>query len=174
MVKIRYYFCIFVFLGFNFSQSKLHLPTFSSSSVQASDEGTLMFGTVGQTFAGKSFAPRSIVLFAGIWGSINSIYLDIDDLIPTEFSLSSAYPNPFNPTVNIDFMVPDISAVNIQIYDLMGRSVFTHKQEFNTPGNYNFKWNGLNNAGSQIASGIYLVSIQYKTNFYHQKITFLK
>ena len=91
-----------------------------------------------------------------------------------EFAISNAYPNPFKQTVNIDFEIPGQSDVDIKVFDLLGRNVFTHKQVFNTPGKYRFKWNGINNSGFSVSSGIYLFVVQYESNFYKQKITFLK
>ena len=168
---------VFLFLClaviFCHAQTTLQQPTFSSSSVQANSQSSILIGTSGQVFVGKGTS-ESTILVAGLWGSISSILLGVDDLLPLEFSLSNAYPNPFNPTVNIDFTIPEQTDVNIQIFDLLGRNVFTHKQEFSTPGNYNFKWHGMNNAGVSVASGIYLVNIQHKSKVYQQKITFLK
>ena len=164
-------FCLAVF--FCHAQTTLQQPTFSSSAVQANSQSSILIGTSGQVFVGKGTS-ESTILVAGLWGSISSILLGVDDLIPLEFSLSNAYPNPFNPTVNIDFTIPEQTDVNIQIFDLLGRNVFTHKQTFSTPGNYNFKWHGMKNTGVSVASGIYLVNIQHKSKFYQQKITFLK
>ena len=155
------------------AQTSLKQTTISSSAVNANGESVVLSGTVGQVFVGEQQSDNTI-LSAGLWGSISSILLGIDDLIPMEFSLSNAYPNPFNPTVNIDFEIPEQSDINIKIFDLLGRNVFTHKQVFSAPGKYRFKWHGVNNSGLLISSGIYLVTIQYKTNLYKQKITFLK
>jgi flagellar hook assembly protein FlgD len=94
--------------------------------------------------------------------------------MPEDFSISKAYPNPFNPTVNIDFSISEESDINIQIFDLLGRNVFNHDQNFNTAGKYRFQWHGINDLGTPIASGVYFVTIQHKANIFKQKITFLK
>jgi len=166
-------FLSLILISFCSAQTSLKQPTISSSAINASGESAILSGTVGQVFVGDQQSDNTI-LSAGLWGSISSILLGIDDLIPMEFSLSNAYPNPFNPTVNIDFEIPEQSDINIKIFDLLGRNVFTHKQVFSAPGKYRFKWHGVNNSGLLISSGIYLVTIQYKTNLYKQKITFLK
>ena len=151
----------------------LKQSTFSTSAINTSGDNSVMLGTVGQTFVGESES-NSTVLSAGFWGSVASVLLSVDDLIPTEFAISSAYPNPFNPTVNIDFSIPEESIVYIKIFDLLGRNIFNHEENFKAPGKYRFRWHGMNNSGASIASGIYLVAIQHKTKFYKQKITFLK
>ena len=171
----NFYFIFYLFLTFFYCQAQTSLKqtTISASAINANGENTKLMGTIGQVFVGEQQSDNSI-LSAGLWGSISSILLGIDDLIPMEFSLTNAYPNPFNPTVNIDFEIPEQSDINIKIFDLLGRNVFTHKQVFSAPGKYRFKWHGVNNSGLLISSGIYLVTIQYKTNLYKQKITFLK
>ena len=168
-----------IFLGFAFlislfyPQSSLELSTFSSGSFQSKGEKSSLYGSSGQVFVGEHQSDNTI-LSAGLWGSVSLIFFGADDILPLEFSISKAYPNPFNPTVNVDFSLPEAADINIQIFDLMGRIVFTHKQQFSTPGYYKFKWSGRTNRGTSIASGVYLVNINHKSKFYQQKITFLK
>jgi hypothetical protein len=145
----------------------------SSGAVSAQSEQTKLIGTLGQVFTAKLMSPNTI-LTSGFWGSVAQMTLEIDDVIPEDFSISNAYPNPFNPTVNIDFSIPDKTDINIQIFDLLGRNVFTHKQDFKNPGKYRFKWNALDNNGNNVATGLYIVTIQNQKNIYKQKITFLK
>ena len=172
--------CIIVLLGNSlFSQQViLRQSTLSSSAVTATatvphSQGVRLMGTLGQTFTGNTVSD-DIILSTGIWGSIASVLLGIDDLLPTEFAISNAYPNPFNPTVSIDFSIPERTDVNIRIYDLLGRVIFVHEQEFMNPGKFRFQWHGVNNSGINIASGIYFVTIQHKAKIYNQKITYLK
>jgi hypothetical protein len=145
----------------------------SSGTVNAQSEQTKLAGTIGQIFTSRVVSPNSI-LISGFWGSVAQITLDVDDVMPEEFSISKAYPNPFNPTVNIDFSIPEESDITIQIFDLLGRNVFNHEQNFNTAGKYRFQWHGVNDSGTPIASGVYFVTIQHKANIFKQKITFLK
>ena len=145
----------------------------SSGTVNAQSEQTALVGTIGQVFTNKAVSSTTI-LTSGFWGSVAQITLDVDDVMPEEFSISKAYPNPFNPTVNIDFSIPEESDINIQIFDLLGRNVFNHEQNFNTAGKYRFQWHGVNDLGTPIASGVYFVTIQHKANIFKQKITFLK
>ena len=96
---------LFFLISVAFTQEViLKQTTFSTSAINASGDNSVMLGTVGQTFVGESES-NSTVLSAGFWGSVASVLLSVDDLIPTEFAISSAYPNPFNPTVNIDFFM---------------------------------------------------------------------
>ena len=164
------FYCFFCLFAQNTIMSQSIL---SSGAVDAQSEQTKLVGTIGQVFTSKVLSPNTI-LSSGFWGSMAQITLGVDDLLPEEFSISNAYPNPFNPTVSIDFSIPEKTGVNIQVFDLLGRNVFTHKQNFTNPGKYRFQWNARDNNGNNVASGIYIVAIQHQKNIYKQKITFLK
>ena len=173
-MKKRLLFLSFYLLTYVFAQNtSMPQSVISSGTVNAQSEQTALVGTIGQVFTNKAVSSTTI-LTSGFWGSVAQITLDVDDVMPEEFSISKAYPNPFNPTVNIDFSIPEESDINIQIFDLLGRNVFNHEQNFNTAGKYRFQWHGVNDLGTPIASGVYFVTIQHKANIFKQKITFLK
>ena len=89
--------------------------------------------------------------------------------IPTTFSLSSAYPNPFNPSTSIDLHLPMESNVDVKVYDLSGRAVATLLAGVQQQGTYNLTWNAAN-----AASGMYLVRAETDDNISVQKILLLK
>ena len=131
-------------------------------------------GTVGQPIIGH-FKRNNTVLSAGFWGSIAQMFLNVDEVVlPAEYSISKAYPNPFNPVTNIDIAIPESGLMQFAIFDILGRQVFTHKQQFETPGHYRFTWSGKNNHGTALSSGVYLMTIQFAENYTKQKITLLK
>ena len=170
----RLVFLLFFLLTYLFSQNtSMPQSVLSSGAIHSESEQTKLVGTVGQVFIHKVVSPNTI-LASGFWGSMAQITLGVDDVVPKVFSISNAYPNPFNPKVSIDFSIPVRTDVNIQVFDLLGRNVFTHKQDFTSPGKYRFQWNARDNIGNNVASGIYIVTIQHQKNIYKQKITFLK
>ncbi|SVA52098.1 uncharacterized protein METZ01_LOCUS104952, partial [marine metagenome] len=67
-----------------------------------------MKGTIGQPAVGRTRIDNYI-LVAGLWGTISQMFLDVGDevALPLEYSISNAYPNPFNPVTNIDITVPE-------------------------------------------------------------------
>ena len=131
-------------------------------------------GTLGQSAIGTTISDNYI-LSVGFWGSISRMFLDIENVVvPTEYSISKAYPNPFNPVTNIDIAVPESGLMQFAIYDILGRQVFEHKQTFANPGHYRFSWSGKNNHGSSLSSGVYLLTVQFEENYYKQKLTLLK
>lgn len=80
--------------------------------------------------------------------------------IPTEYALNQNHPNPFNPTTNISFALPKQSFVRITIYAITGEAVATVVNETMSAGNYSIPWNGCNQEGRSVSSGVYLYRIQ--------------
>ncbi|MGB6122083.1 MAG: alpha-amylase family glycosyl hydrolase [Bacteroidota bacterium] len=77
------------------------------------------------------------------------------DLVPTEFALDQNYPNPFNPTTTIRFSLPQAVPVRLAIYDLLGRHVTTLIDGHREAGNHTVVWNGVNDSGVQMGTGVY-------------------
>lgn len=79
--------------------------------------------------------------------------------IPVTYDVESGYPNPFNPSITIKYSVPERSRVEITIYDLLGKIVYS-RMDLQGPGNNSFKWNGKGSQGQSRATGIYLFHIR--------------
>jgi len=78
-----------------------------------------------------------------------------DDGVPVEFVLEANYPNPFNPTTTISYGVPEQSAVTIDVFDVLGRTVKTVFEGDIAAGYHLTLWDGTNNSGIQVGSGVY-------------------
>lgn len=78
------------------------------------------------------------------------------NLIPFEYELSQNFPNPFNPTTQIRFAIPQDSRTELKVYDILGREVVTLLKDELKPGYYSVEWNGKNNYGIPVASGMYI------------------
>ncbi|HTY11184.1 MAG TPA: right-handed parallel beta-helix repeat-containing protein [Bacteroidota bacterium] len=75
---------------------------------------------------------------------------------PTSYSLDQNYPNPFNPSTTIGYQLPeDNTHVRLTIYSMTGQAVKTLVDENQKAGTYRVVWNGTNNAGAHISSGVY-------------------
>ena len=94
--------------------------------------------------------------------------------IPARFELSQNYPNPFNPTTKIDFAVPRSSHVSIKIYDVTGREIKSLVNQKMTPGKYTVDWNGIDNNGLQIATGVYFYRFVASGNVFVKKMVMIK
>ena len=78
-----------------------------------------------------------------------------EELIPAEFALHQNYPNPFNPETAIRFSLPHGAPVRLAIYDLIGRYVATLVDGYREGGSHTIVWNGLNDNGMQMGTGVY-------------------
>jgi len=79
--------------------------------------------------------------------------------IPTEFSISQNYPNPFNPTTSIKYAIPQDARVSLVVYDMLGQVVKTLVDQEQEAGYYTVRWDGTNDFGSKVSSGIYIYRI---------------
>jgi len=103
-------------------------------------------------------------------GECDDVDLFNDDAyIPEEYSMSSAYPNPFNPATNFQYEIPEYSMVDIYIYDLNGRVVDQLVSSYHSPGVYNVLWNASNHA-----SGMYILFMKSNDFIHSQKISLTK
>lgn len=80
--------------------------------------------------------------------------------LPTVFNLLPNYPNPFNPTTTIRFDVPVASDVRLRIFNLRGQEVRTLVDTRYVPGHHTVMWNGQDNYGQQVSSGVYFVHMR--------------
>lgn len=75
--------------------------------------------------------------------------------IPLRTELFNAYPNPFNPKTNIRYSLNKADKVKIEIYNLRGQRVKTFETDHAKPGYYNVIWDGRDNRGQLVGSGLY-------------------
>ena len=99
---------------------------------------------------------------------------DASELNPKEFSLSPAYPNPFNPLTHLDLKIPTTESVKISIVDILGREIAKLHSGVLVQGNYKFSWNGTNHLGLSVASGTYFAVAGFEKNTQIQKLLLLK
>ncbi len=90
-----------------------------------------------------------------------SIGTDSDDTtIPAATAFNSIYPNPFNPTTNLYYSVSNDSNVQLAVYNLKGQMVKTIVNGHQAAGNYQVSWDGTDNNGNTVPSGIYFSKFQ--------------
>ncbi|MDD3715854.1 MAG: T9SS type A sorting domain-containing protein [Candidatus Marinimicrobia bacterium] len=94
---------------------------------------------------------------------------DNDVIAANGFELNKAYPNPFNPTTTIPYVLSSNGNVTIDVYDVAGKKVQTLVNEYKFAGNYEVTFNAGN-----LASGNYYVKMSFGDNSLTQKISLLK
>jgi FlgD Ig-like domain len=78
--------------------------------------------------------------------------------LPKAFSLAQNYPNPFNPSTTISYAIPEDNgqtAVRLSVFSIRGQLVRTLVDKSQGPGTYNVNWDGSDDRGRQISSGVY-------------------
>jgi hypothetical protein len=103
------------------------------------------------------------------------------DLVATEelpkavLALQPNYPNPFNPTTEISFVLPEATAVELAIFDLAGRRVrsFAAGVQY-AAGSHSLRWDGRDDEGQSMPSGAYLCRLQAGAQIETRKLMLLK
>ena len=95
-------------------------------------------------------------------------------LIPSDFSLQQNFPNPFNPSTEIRFDLPEEGQVELSVFNMQGQKVRTLESGRMTPGYHAIIWNGTNDNGSRVSTGMYFYSIQTNKFQAVRKMLFLK
>lgn len=104
-------------------------------------------------------------------------YLKIDNIFTAElneFTLSSNYPNPFNPITSIRYNLKTNSEVTITIYDLLGNVINKLFKGTQNAGSKKINWNATNNAGDQVSSGVYIYKIETNNSSNFGRMMYLK
>ncbi|MCL1826841.1 MAG: C25 family cysteine peptidase [Candidatus Cloacimonetes bacterium] len=84
------------------------------------------------------------------------------------------YPNPFNPSTSIKFTIPEKSKVSIKIYNIKGQLVKNLKNEIMDTGTHIVQWNGDNDQGKLVGSGIYFIKVADEKHSIVRKSVLLK
>jgi hypothetical protein len=80
--------------------------------------------------------------------------------VPLEFALKQNYPNPFNPGTTIDFQIARAVEVELAVYNLLGQRVRILVNERLETGTYQAVWDGRNDRGLPLASGVYVYRME--------------
>ena len=137
----------------------------SPINVDPTDPSTVYFVVVSQNDAGSSF---------GYTLTFSDGAMSTDLEIPDKFSISHAYPNPFNPQTNIQIDLQNPQRVQVYIYDIKGQMVKTLVNRHLVAGQHVFTWNGRNYQGHPVSTGTYFVRIKGKSQERWRKVTLLK
>ncbi len=93
---------------------------------------------------------------------------------PDSYGLFKNYPNPFNPETEIRYQLPNPSQVSLIIYNLMGQQIKTLINSYHSAGFYSVKWDGTNNQGMKVASGIYIYIMRAGSFVDVKKLVFIQ
>ncbi len=99
---------------------------------------------------------------------------EASELIPENMVLRQNYPNPFNPTTNISYSLSETGRVKLSIYDILGREIKVLVNGIQDAGEKRATWNGTNNSGVKVGSGIYFYRLEAGSKVRTMKMMLLK
>jgi len=110
------------------------------------------------TTTGSWFASRALV--GELHYSVVTVGVEPGGGIPSAFTLSQNYPNPFNPSTTIRFNLPVMSHTSLTVYDVLGREIAIILNGEVARGTHDVMWNGTNNTGANVTSGVYVYELK--------------
>ncbi len=142
-------------------------------------QGTMRIDSFQMTHDAENGSPSGAIYFDEFRLIRKTEDLGVDDgtdlaTIPDEYQLYQNYPNPFNPTTTIAFGLPQAGKIQLQIFDLRGRLIRTLAADYFAAGNHRLQWNGRNEYGNEVASGIYLYRLVAGPVVKQNRMVFLK
>ncbi len=124
--------------------------------------GTSYYKITALDFAGNESAPGAPEIASGVPG------------LGTGFVLKNAVPNPFNPQTTISYSLAKPGPVELAIFDLAGRKVRTLVDQTEIAGGHTVVWNGQDNRGKTVASGVYFYQLRSGQNVARKRIVMIK
>ncbi|MDP6878922.1 MAG: T9SS type A sorting domain-containing protein, partial [Candidatus Marinimicrobia bacterium] len=94
--------------------------------------------------------------------------------IPNQIALHPSYPNPFNPNTIISFSLSLSSFVDMRVVDINGRKIKNLLNKTLNSGNHNVSWDGANDSGVNMSSGIYFIILNVNGTILSQKLSLIR
>jgi hypothetical protein len=130
------------------------------------NEGSNQWEQIGGTVDTIQNQVSTTITDLGVYGAFTTELLtDVKDdeqgsIIPEKFELRQNYPNPFNPVCNIEYALPRSSHITLSIYNILGQKVRMLVDEYQSAGYKSIRWDGRDNQGREVTSGIYFYRIE--------------
>lgn len=94
--------------------------------------------------------------------------------LPSNYNLKQNYPNPFNPTTTISFSLPEATQVSLEIFNVLGQKIKTILDAAYPAGYHQVNWDGVDDTGSKVASGIYLYRLKTEQFSHARRMVLMK
>jgi hypothetical protein len=135
----------------------------STSGGHVESSTYLLDYSTGQTAVGVSVGTSHIETGGfwswSPWGEVVAVEEQIEEALPGRYRLSQNYPNPFNPQTHISFRLPRAGHVSLAVYNVRGQQVSELVDWQQGAGEHVVTWDGLDDAGRAVASGIYFYQL---------------
>jgi photosystem II stability/assembly factor-like uncharacterized protein len=124
-----------------------------------------------------TFANEELNRFKLIMGNAGFVETKTEELqkeLPERFSLNQNYPNPFNPDTYIPFDLRQGANVKLKVFNILGQEIRTLKDGFMQTGSYAIPWDGKDQRGFSVASGIYIYRLEAGNFIQSRKMILVK
>ena len=98
----------------------------------------------------------------------------VEESGPQEFRLLRNYPNPFNASTTIAFEIPESGSITLSIYNIEGQKVRELESVYLDAGTHSVVWNGLNDDGLAVSSGLYFLWMEMDSYVDTEKMVLLR
>lgn len=149
--------------------AKLHFAFFDDNDYGSAAGQT---SGAGQLNGGKIRYAALDLEFQSPW--LEPVGLDDSAIVPTDYYLSQNYPNPFNPSTTINYSLRNDSDVCIEIFNIKGQKIRTLVDEYKSAGNYRIDWQGKDQNGQTVSSGIYFYKMRTGKETYTRRMVMMK
>lgn len=156
----------------------------SIGKLDSDDDFEIVFGTTSglqvidiKTESGERDSwklHRGNMMRTGLYNTTLTSVQPKDKIVPTEFYVSQNYPNPFNPSTSIEIQLAKPNNLIVSIFDMTGRLINTLVNDKLEVGLYSVEWNGKDQNGRLVPTGIYIIKVVSGKNSHNQKIAFVK
>jgi photosystem II stability/assembly factor-like uncharacterized protein len=144
--------------------------TFSDLSDTATFQNNVVDFTIDPSGAWWAITPSSTIYSTKNLTGVEAI----SNVIPVNYELSQNYPNPFNPTTMISWKMMNRGKVELRIFDVLGKEVKSLVNETKDAGTYKVNWDGKNNNGKAVSTGIYYYMLKANNFVDVKKMMMLK
>jgi immune inhibitor A len=107
-------------------------------------------------------------------GFVSDVGDDLSLNLPDQIALNQNYPNPFNPTTSIEFYTPDRGVAKLEIYNITGQKIATILDREVPAGSHTMFWDGNNQQGQSVSSGIYLYRLNINDSQETKKMVLMR
>ncbi|MBU2492657.1 MAG: T9SS type A sorting domain-containing protein [Bacteroidetes bacterium] len=135
---------------------------------------TKEFGMISAQYEQASDVLLGCVINGVLYGDTTTVGIEEGVHLPDEFTLFQNYPNPFNPSTTIKYNLDKEEFVRLSIYDVLGNRIKLLVNESQHPGYYTLTWEGKNEFGKRIPSGVYFVELKVQERSQIIKVTLIK
>lgn len=143
----------------------------SAGGNRVSAGNVILDGTIGEPIVGPvGIGP--VKLSAGYWWAVVGPLVDVPtpDELPKILRLHPAAPNPFGPSTQVGFDLPNSEAVRVTVYDIRGARIRVLAEGNYPPGRHRLSWNGTDEIGRRVPGAVYLLEVRIGTSRSRQKL----